>query len=53
VGDHIIQLGDASELDSKLSRMRTFYTEGLDKAGWNKYKTINLKFHDQVICTKR
>jgi len=53
VGDHIIQLGDTSELDNKLCRMRTFYTEGLDKAGWNKYKTINLKFHDQVICTKR
>ncbi len=53
IGDHIIQLGDTSRLTDKLSRMQTFYTEGLDKAGWNRYKTINLKFNNQVICTKR
>lgn len=52
VGDHIILLGDTSALQEKLNRMRIFYTEGLDKAGWNQYKHINLKYKDQVICTK-
>ena len=52
IGDHIILLGDTSCLRDKLSRMRTFYTEGLNKAGWNKYRTINLKYNNQVICTK-
>lgn len=52
VGDHIIQLGDTSDLSDKLSRMRQFYTEGLDKVGWNRYKTINLKFKNQVIATR-
>jgi hypothetical protein len=23
-----------------------------DKTGWNNYSTINLKFNDQVVCTK-
>jgi hypothetical protein len=27
--------------------------EGLNKAGWNKYKVINLKYKDQVVCTKK
>ena len=53
VGNHTILLGDTSQLEDKLNRMRTFYTEGLDKAGWNKYKTISLKYNDQVICTRR
>ena len=53
VGDHTILLGDTSNLQDKLSRMRIFYTEGLNKAGWNKYKTINLKFSNQVVATKR
>ena len=53
IGDHIIQLGDTSRLSDKLSRMQIFYTEGLGKAGWNQYKTINLKFNNQVICTRR
>ena len=52
IGNHTILLGDTSCLTDKLHRMRIFYTEGLDKAGWNRYKTINLKFNNQVICTR-
>ena len=52
VGDFIVVLGDTSNLDDKLQRLRTFYTEGLDKAGWNRYKIINLKFDGQVIGVK-
>ena len=53
IGQHTIILGDTSRLDDKLSRMRTFYTEGLDKVGWNLYKTISLKYDTQIICTRR
>lgn len=53
VGDHIILLGDTSKINDKLSRMRTFQSEGLDKAGWNIYKTISVKYANQVIATKK
>ena len=53
IGDHIILLGDTSNLTDKLQRMRTFYTEGLDRAGWNRYKAIDLRFKDQVIGIKK
>ena len=53
VGEFTILLGDTSRLDDKLSRMRTFYTEGLGKAGWNRYKVINLKFDGQVVAERR
>ena len=52
-GDFTILLGDTSNLDDKLSRMRTFYSEGLDKAGWNRYRLINLKFSGQVVAERR
>jgi len=52
-GDHTIILGDTSKIADKLTRLRTFYTEGLNKTGWNRYKTISLKYDNQVICTKR
>lgn len=52
IGEHIIILGDTSNIGDKLSRMKTFQTEGLDKAGWNRYKTISLKYDHQVIATK-
>lgn len=53
VGLHTIVLGDGSNLEDKFARLFLFYKEGLNKAGWDKYKTINLKFKDQVVCTKK
>lgn len=53
VGQHTIILGDTSRIEDKLYRLRTFYTEGLDKAGWNRYQTIDLTFDDQIVCTKK
>lgn len=53
VGDHTVILGDAGYLSEKFAKLRVFYTEGLNKTGWNKYSLINLKYQDQVVCTKR
>lgn len=53
IGDHLIILGDTSNIEDKLSRMKTFQSEGLDKAGWNRYKTISVKYAGQVIATKK
>ncbi len=53
VGEHTILLGHASGYRDKLSRMKLFYTEGLNKVGWNRYSTINLKYADQIICTRK
>lgn len=51
-GNHRIILGDTSMLLDKFNRLMIFYNEGLSKTGWNQYSTINLKFRDQVVCTK-
>lgn len=53
VGRHSIILGDGNDIKEKFNRLFLFYTEGLSKTGWDKYKTINLKFKDQVVCTKK
>lgn len=52
VGDHIVLVGDADKIDKKLNKLRLFYAKGLDKTGWNEYKTINLKYANQVVCSK-
>ena len=52
IGDHIIILGDASNLKEKFTKLFYVYKEGLSQNGWNKYKTINLKYKNQVVCTK-
>lgn len=45
-----IIIGDTTELESKFKRLELFYKEGLKHIGWEKYKTINLKFADQIVC---
>ncbi|MCF0195088.1 MAG: cell division protein FtsQ [Bacteroidaceae bacterium] len=52
-GDHLIRLGRVENIRDKMSRLRTFYDQGLDKVGWNRYKTINLEYDNQIICTKK
>jgi cell division protein FtsQ len=53
LGDHIIELGTLENFDRKLNKLKIFYTEGLNHADWNAYDTINIKFKDQIICTKK
>lgn len=53
VGNHHIIFGKAEHIEEKFEKLMTFYKKGLNKTGWNEYSTINLKFKNQVVCTKR
>ena len=52
VGDHTIIFGDVNEMKEKFNKLKVFYSDGLNHTGWNVYDTLNLKFKDQVVCTK-
>ena len=52
IGNHLIELGHADNLEKKLDKLKEFYKEGLNKVGWNKYRKLNIEFDKQVICTK-
>jgi cell division protein FtsQ len=53
VGKHIIVFGSIEKMEEKFENLLLFYHEGLNKTGWNKYGVINLKFENQVVCTKK
>jgi cell division protein FtsQ len=53
-GNHKVVLGDSEDLDIKFNKLKLFYTQGLNKTNaWNKYSTINLKYKNLVVCTKK
>ena len=53
-GDQKIIFGDTTEMEEKFNKLMTFYTQGLNTTGWwNKYSAINLKFKNQIVCTKK
>jgi len=54
IGNHKIIFGEAKDFEKKFEKLKMFYTEGLNKTdGWNKYSTINIKYKNQVVCTKK
>lgn len=52
VGNHKIVFGGVDNLEGKFEKLMIFYKKGLSKTGWNEYSTINLKYKNQVVCTK-
>lgn len=52
VGDAIILLGSIDDYESKLDKLYKLYTHGFNVMGWNRYKTIDLQFKNQIVCTK-
>ncbi len=53
VGNHIINLGNADNLEEKFENLKLFYSQAVKQTGWRKYKEINLKYKNQIVCVKR
>jgi cell division protein FtsQ len=52
VGDHRILFGDTTDMVQKFNKLKIFYSEGLNHTGWSLYDTINLKYKNQIVCSK-
>lgn len=49
-----IRFGQVDEqMMDKFDRLKIFCKEGLSKAGWEKYKAIDLRYNGQVVCDKK
>lgn len=47
-----IVLGEIRDLEKKLKKLEAFYNEVIQNDKVDAYKTINLKYNNQVVCTK-
>lgn len=52
VGNHRIVLGNVEDIEEKFNKLMFFYKDAVNVVDCNEYRTINLKFKDQIICTK-
>ncbi|MDL2255484.1 cell division protein FtsQ [Parabacteroides sp. OttesenSCG-928-K15] len=53
IGNHRILLGTIEGYEEKLDNLQLFYKQAIPKMGWNKYSVINLKYKNQIVCTKK
>ena len=53
VGEQIILFGAPGDFQTKFRNLKALYTDGFKDGGWSIYKSINLEFQNQIICTKK
>lgn len=51
-GDYKIEFGDLSEMKVKFKKIKAFYNKTYTDQSIHEYKKINVKYHNQVVCTK-
>jgi cell division protein FtsQ len=51
-GNYKIDFGNLSEIDLKFKKLKAFYNITFEDKSIESYKAINLKYHNQVVCTK-
>jgi len=52
IGNHVVKLGNGENIDKKFNRLFVFYKQVLSKTGFDKYKTIDVRFDGQVVGAK-
>ncbi len=53
VGNYLIHFGGFDDMEEKFEKLETYYMQGAGKAGWIDYKSIDLRYKNQVICSKK
>lgn len=53
VGLQRIRIGGGEQLPQRLEKLRTFYHQGIAQTDWRRYSVIDLRFGDQVVCTRK
>ena len=53
VGNHLIKLGNAKDIEKKFGRLMIFYKQVLAQKGFDAYSTIDVQYFGQVVGTKR
>ncbi len=52
-GDYKIHFGEYENVNLKFKKLKAFYNKSLKDKSIKNYKVINIKYHNQVVCTKR
>lgn len=50
IGDHVVLLGNLDGYERKLDNLMLFYRRAVPVEGWGKWKHINLKYDNQIVC---
>lgn len=52
IGNQEVILGGIDNLGEKFTKLEQFYRQKMCKLGWSKYKSISVKYKNQIVCSK-
>lgn len=52
-GRHVIRFGRIERVEEKFDKLLRFYRSGLSVLGWDTFRTIDVRYEDQVVCRKK
>jgi cell division protein FtsQ len=52
IGHHQIIVGDGENAEEKMENLKAFYQKVMNRMDWNTYGIINIKYKNQVVCSK-
>ena len=53
IGDYKIRFGKPADLQEKFDKLETFLREGAGNTGWIDYRSVDLRYDNQIICSKK
>jgi len=53
IGNHLVKIGDAENLDQKFHRLFLFYNNVLSKTGFDKYRIIDAQYEGQIVAVRK
>lgn len=51
-GSHVVLFGRIEQVERKFDKLLRFYRNGLDRLGWDRYRTIDVRYAGQVVCNR-
>lgn len=53
MGNHIIVFGEGINIETKFKELELLYQNALNIKGWDTYHTLNVKYENQIVCSRR
>src|SRR5690554_3406026 len=50
LGQHLVTLGDSTNINDKLKKLEVFYESVSQKAGWDAFSSIDVQYKNQIVC---
>lgn len=51
-GSHEVLFGRIEQVERKFDKLLRFYRNGLEHLGWDRYRTVDVRYAGQVVCKK-